>query len=121
MAGNIVCQGAQCACNQGAMPTPLTVTSQQIVSVKNMLVATILDCAPLANIKPFGICQQLTKLASGVPTPCVPAPTGPWAPGAGVERIDNIPVLTAGSKLICGVGGQISISNPNCQVDVTTK
>src|SRR5262245_14239211 len=28
MAGNVVCQGALCVCNQGAAPTPLTVTSQ---------------------------------------------------------------------------------------------
>src|SRR5207248_5678867 len=95
MAGNVVCQGALCACNQGAAPTPLTVTSQQIRTVAGMLVATIMDFAPVANVKPFGVCQQLTKMAAGVPTPCVPAPVGPWAPGSKVDLVTNFPVLTA--------------------------
>ncbi len=121
MAGNVVCMGALCQCNQGAAPTPLTVTSQQIVTVQGMLVATVMDNAPVANIAPFGVCQQLTKMASGVPTPCVPAPAGPWAPGSTIDTIMNLPVLTASSKLMCGVGGQITVNNPNCNVDYTVK
>ena len=117
MPGNVVCMGALCQCNQGAAPTPLTVTSQQIVSVNGMLVATVADSAPLVNVKPFGICQQLTKLAAGVPTPCIPAPTGPWTPGSKVDHINGFPVLTADSKVMCGVGGQITIANPNCALD----
>jgi hypothetical protein len=105
-----------CTCNQGSAPTPLTVTSQQVFAISGMLVATVMDSAPMANVMPFGICQQLTKMASGVPTPCVPAPVGPWTPGAHIAQA-TLPVLTKDSKLTCGVGGQISISNPNCLVD----
>lgn len=119
MAGNVVCAGALCQCNQGAAPTPLTVTSQQIVQIQGMPVATVMDNVPGANIKPFGICQQLTKLASGTPTTCVPAPTGPWSPGSTIENVMSLPVLTANSTLVCGVGGQITISNPNCSLDCT--
>lgn len=119
MPGNVVCMGAICQCNQGASPTPLTVTSQQIRTVGGMLVATVMDNAPAANIAPFGVCQQLTKAASGTPTPCVPAPAGPWAPGSTIDRITNLAVLTADSKLVCTVGGEISVSNPNCNLDCT--
>jgi hypothetical protein len=113
--------GALCKCDQGAAPTPLTVTSQQIVEVTGMLVATVMDNAPMANITPFGICQQLTKMASGVPTPCVPAPAGPWSPGSELESINGVAVLTADSKLQCTVGGKITIANPNCQVEFTAQ
>jgi hypothetical protein len=116
MAGNVVCQGALCSCNQGSVSTPLTVTSQQVFSIGGMLVATIMDSAPMVNVAPFGICQQLTKMAGAVPTPCVPAPTGAWTPGAHIAKA-TLPVLTKDSKLTCGVGGQISISDPNCLVD----
>ncbi|OAI41312.1 hypothetical protein AYO40_03390 [Planctomycetaceae bacterium SCGC AG-212-D15] len=85
-----------------------------------MPVATVMDFAPVANVVPFGICQQLTKMASGVPTPCVPAPTGPWMPGSLVESILGLKVLTADSQLICGVGGQISIKMPGAIVDTAT-
>lgn len=121
MAGNVVCQGALCACNQGAAPTPLTVTSQSILSIANMTVATVMDNVPMVNITPFGICQQLTKMASGVPTPCVPAPTGPWTPGSKVEQIMSFAMLTADSQLSCGVGGQITIKQANCLVDVESQ
>lgn len=121
MPGNVVCQGALCACNQGAAPTPLAVTSQSIFTINEMMVATVMDSAPMANIKPFGICQQLTKLASGVPTPCVPAPVGPWMPGAQLETIMELPVLTDDSKLTCGVGGEITIKNANCLLEVQTQ
>lgn len=121
MPGNLVCMNALCACNKGAAPTPLTVTSQQLRTVNNQLVATVMDFAPIVNIKPFGICQQLTNLASGVPTPCVPVPVGPWSPGSAIETITNLAVLTADSKLTCGVGGEITIKFPNCTLELTVK
>ena len=61
-----MCQGALCICNQGATPTPLTISSQQIRSIGGMPVATVMDFAPVANLAPFGVCQQLTKAASTI-------------------------------------------------------
>src|SRR5687768_7231252 len=101
MAGNVVCQNALCQCDQGAAPSPLAVTSQMSVTIRDMMVATVMDMAPMANVKPFGTCQQLTKMASGVPQPCIPAPTGPWSPGSEVEFIHGVKVLTRDSKLTC--------------------
>ncbi len=34
-----------------------------------------LDKAPLVNVPSFVICQKLTQMAGGTPTPCMPAPT----------------------------------------------
>jgi hypothetical protein len=107
-----VCQGAMCQCVLGSAPAILSVTSQQIVKIGGMLVATIQDCKPGANLPPFGTCQTLTASAMGVPTPCALAPTGTWLPGSIVQKINNQPVLTDASKLTCAIGGLISINTP---------
>ena len=103
----------QCTC--GAAPTPLTVTSQFQVLIGNQFAATIMDFAPMANIKPFGPCTILTSAASGVPTPCVPAAPAPWTPGAAKTLIGNFPALLQSDMLSCAVGGMISITNPGQQ------
>jgi hypothetical protein len=93
----------QCMC--GAAPTPLTVTSNMQVMIGNQLTGTIMDFAPMANIKPFGPCTILTSAASGVPTPCVPAAPAPWTPGAAKTMIGYFPALQQSDKLTCAVGG----------------
>jgi hypothetical protein len=115
----VVCQGALCKCPLGDAPVPLTVTSQQVVRISGMPVATIQDSAPGTNIPPFGTCKTLTASASGVPTPCAFAPVGMWAPGSMVKKINNIPVLTDSSVLTCGIGGVVTISNPNNVIEET--
>jgi hypothetical protein len=97
----------------------MIVTSQQKVMIGGMLVATVKDFATGANLPPFGTCQTLTASALGVPTPCAMAPAGMWVPGSLVKKINNIPVLTDTSKLTCGIGGVVSITNPNNQIEDT--
>jgi len=100
-------------CAMGTAPSTLSVTSQQIVKVGGMLVATIQDCATGANLPPFGTCNTLTAAASGVPTPCAMVPAGMWTPGSIVKKINHVPVLTQPSMLTCGIGGVITITNPS--------
>lgn len=114
-----VCQGAMCICPLGTAPATLTVTSQMIYKIGGMLVATIQDCAPMVNLPPFGTCNTLTAAASGVPTPCALAPVGMWMPGSVVQRINNIPVLTQVCTLACGIGGVVTITNPNNLIEQT--
>lgn len=114
-----VCQGAMCTCPLGSAPSTLSVTSQQVAKIGGMLVATIQDCVTGTNLPPFGTCQILTASAMGVPTPCAMAPAGTWLPGSLVQRINNLPVLTDTSKLICGIGGVITITNPNNLIEQT--
>ena len=110
----VVCQGAMCTCPLGTAPSTLTVTSQQVVKIGGMLVATIQDCAPGTNLPPFGTCNTLTAAAQGVPTPCALAPVGMWTPGSAVQKINSsIPVLTQTSTLTCGIGGVVTISDPS--------
>lgn len=120
MPGKLVCEGAECSCNQGQMPTALIVTTQQLLSIGGLRVATVMDYVPMTNVVPFGICQQLTKVAGGTPTPCAPMPAGPWAPGSSVQSILGMKALTAYSTMVCGVGGQISIGNPANATGVTS-
>lgn len=58
-----VCSGALCRCDKGTLPMPLTVTSNQTVSLQGRLVATTLDKV----FPPFGTCLMKNNL------PCVPA------------------------------------------------
>ena len=110
--GQVVTEGAVMMCDMGDAPMALTVTSQVVESIDGLLVATVMDCVPMDNIPPFGTCTVLTSVALGVPTPCVPAPTGPWSPGSLVSSIDGLKVLTAPGLCQCGVGGSITISEP---------
>ncbi len=108
-----VVMGAQLQCTCGDAPTPLTVTSQMQVKIGNQFAATVMDYAPIVNIAPFGTCKTLTAAASGVPTPCVPATTSPWTPGStSIVRIGNFNGLLSTDKLVCTVGGMISITTP---------
>ena len=106
MKQELVTTGALLKCSQGVLPTPFMTTSNVLFTVAHLPVGTVLDMAPLVNIVPFGICQQLTKLASGVPTPCVPAPTGWQQPGPRFAVQKNA-VLTKASCTRCAIGGQI--------------
>ncbi len=111
-----VVNGAMMQCTCGDAPQPLTVTSQMQAKIGNQFAATIMDYAPVVNIPPFGTCKTLTASASGVPTPCVPATTAPWAPGStSVCRFGNFNGLLDSDKLMCTVGGTISITQPGQQ------
>jgi len=99
-----------CMCTVGAAPTPLIVTSNMTHFCSKQLAATIMDCQPVTNITPFGVCATKTAAASGVAQPCLPVPTGTWMPGSTTKFIHGIPALRDCDKLICGVGGMISVS-----------
>jgi hypothetical protein len=111
MPGLVVVEGATMLCAAGSAPAALAVTSNGTETIEGALVATIVDMEPGANIPPFGTCTILTALALGVPTPCVPAPTGPWEPGSAIRTITSLPVLTMPATCTCGVGGIIEIAD----------
>ena len=107
-----VVMGAALQCSCGSAPAKLVVTSQLQVKVDNQLAATVLDHAPTVNIPPFGTCSVLTAAASGTPTPCVPAPAGPWTPGSKANvKIGNQLALLESDKLSCNVSGVITVTD----------
>ncbi len=97
-------------------PTPRPIFSSALIN------GVITDIIPFTNIVPFPLCCSpanpafiaATAAALGVPVPvpCTPMPTGPWAPGAPNVLITGIPVLDNNSKLVCALGGVISITFP---------
>jgi hypothetical protein len=108
-----VVMGATLQCSCGSAPSKLMVTSQTQANIDRLPIATIEDNKPLVNILPFGTCSVLTAAAAGVPTPCVPAPAGPWMPGSTTGiNIGKRPVLLSTDKLACGVPGVISVVEP---------
>lgn len=119
--GMCVCQGAVITCSFGAAPSVLAVLPDN-KAVSAMPLATIMDNKPLVNIMPFGMCMSMSNpqvaaataaaLGALTPMPCMPVITAPWAPGCPAVLIGNKPALNQTSKLMCGWGGVIQITNP---------
>ena len=113
---------ASLLCSFGMAPSTLNVIPTSRVFVEGKPAATIRDMAPIVNMPPFGMCMSLTNpmvaaataAALGVltPMPCVPAPLGPWKPGAFKTLVGGAPALTAGSTCNCSWGGVITITFP---------
>ncbi|MFO0948268.1 MAG: DUF4280 domain-containing protein [Planctomycetota bacterium] len=111
---------AMLQCSMGTTPAPLGVTSNAVMKVNNQLAATIMDYAPMSNIKSFGMCKSpanptvaaATAAAQGVltPMPCMPATAAPWVPGAVQTNVSNFPALLADAKCMCSYGGVVSIN-----------
>lgn len=124
---NPAVQGAMCACSFGTTPVPLTVTSQQTVTICGSPAATLFDGTPL-NVASFGMCSNplnpavaaATAAAFGTPTPapCVPV-TVAWMPGSPTVQVCGRVLLQNQSMLRCSYGGVIQISGtPAVQVSV---
>lgn len=119
--GMCVTNGAQLMCSFGLAPSSLIVLPAK-KTLCGTPAATIMDNIPMTNIMPFGMCTSLanptvaaaTSAALGVltPQPCIPAPAGPWAPGAASTLIGNTPSLESNSKLMCSYAGVIQVVNP---------
>lgn len=113
---------AMLQCSFGMAPSTLQVLPMNRVTVEGKPAANIMDNKPFVNILPFGMCQSLanptvasaTAAALGVltPMPCTPVIPAPWAPGAPMTRIANMPALTSGSQCMCAYGGVITINMP---------
>ena len=117
--GICVCMGANLQCSFGAAPSTLIVNSQTTVLVASKPAATIMDCRPMGNIPPFGMCSCPANPATVkpppvmfAPAPCVPVITAPWTPGSPTVLLGGSPALNNSSKLMCAWGGVISVLNP---------
>jgi uncharacterized protein DUF4280 len=120
--GQNAVQGALLQCSFGLAPSTLNPLPVTRVMIEGRPAATISDISPGVNIPPFGMCQSLanpivaaaTSAALGVltPMPCLPAPLGPWKPGAVRTMIANKPALVSGSICNCAYGGVITINFP---------
>ncbi|WP_299249333.1 polymorphic toxin-type HINT domain-containing protein [uncultured Cytophaga sp.] len=69
-----VTTGALMKCSQGAAPM-LFKSSPRTTKIGGFKAGNEFDSIPLQNVPSFIICQKLTQMANGVPTPCTPAPT----------------------------------------------
>lgn len=117
----LVTNGAMLTCTFGMAPSTLMVPPLSKV-LSGAPAANIMDCKPMANIMPFGMCQSLanptvaaaTAAALGVltPMPCVPAITGAWVPGSPTVMVGGKPALNQSCKCMCAYAGVIQITNP---------
>lgn len=126
MAGKLVNSGSMLKCSQGVAPSTLAVVVPTTTG-QGPPAANIMDCAPMTNILPFGMCKSpanptvaaATAAAMGTltPMPCIPV-TVPWAPGMPMILVRNSPALDAASKCLCAYGGEITITTPQVIADL---
>lgn len=117
----LVVHGALLKCSQGAAPSSLTITPQNMVSADESNAATVMDHVPMTNIAPFAMCRSpanpqvaaATAAAMGVltPQPCVPVIPAPWSPGSPVVTVQSLAALTDDSKCNCTWAGVIEVAN----------
>lgn len=93
--------GALLQCSQGTVPMPFK-TPPRTTKVGGLVAGSALDVIPYVNIPSFVICQKLTQMAGGTPTPCVPAPTV-WQDTYPV-KVGGANALLARSCINCPVG-----------------
>jgi hypothetical protein len=117
---NLVVSNALIKCSFGTVPTTLTVLPKgPLIKGQGQLVATINDHIPMANIKPFGVCNSpsnpagMGKPVVPTPCPCSPITTNPWTPPAIKTKVNAQPALLKNACCMCVWGGQISITMPN--------
>ena len=102
-----IIHGDPMVCTQGSQPCPLSVTNHRKVMIDDKPAATVADHAPGVNLGTFGTC----KVSGG---PCTPATPAPWTPGStGNVRTNDHRMLLPTDKLMCTIGGVISIASPN--------
>jgi hypothetical protein len=99
-------------CTGCPKPQPLKVTMNQTEYASKQLSATIADCVPALNIKPFGPCLFTPAPPSTSGGPCIPKPLGMWQPGSSMTKIQKIPALRQTDTLKCASGGTISVMMP---------
>lgn len=98
---NYVPSGCQLLCDKGAMPTPLTVTSNKSTIYGDKM-ATEADMKPGENIQPFGACS----VKNG--SPCSFAPVY-WDKCINGVKVNGKKLIIQDAKLLCSQGGKISI------------
>ena len=121
----LVVDGAVLTCSFGASPSALAASPASPAHGGSVAAATIMDFAPMANIKPFGICSSptnpqviaATSAALGVftPQPCVPATVSPWVPGSPAVTLAGQPALDSACTCNCLWAGVISVISPGQQ------
>lgn len=92
-----VVSGAKLSCPMGTNSASLTVIPKGVM-IDGKAVATMADCAPYVNIGCFGKCNVVPS----APKPCTPA--GVWMNVSTKVKVNNIPVLTSDSCMICPLG-----------------
>lgn len=118
-------------CSFGMAPSSLMVLDPTRPKIQGKPMANIMDNKPMANIMPFGMCQSManptvaaaTAAAMGVltPMPCMPVIAAPWAPGAPILKVANMPALLNNHKCMCNWGGVISVNFPGNACPATGK
>lgn len=99
MANSYVVSGAKVKCTMGTVDAPLRILPNRRVKAKGKAKANILDCKPIINVGPFGVCKMTH-------VPCVPA-CFIWLNGKMNVLVQGAPALMKNSVAVCPVGAGI--------------
>ena len=113
--------GAKLECDKGTAPSKLVVLPGRRMQVNGKFRANIMDCVPMTNVMPFGMCKSMTNpavaaataAANGVltPQPCTPS-CSIWLGGKTLVMVDNKPSLQKGDNAVCPLGaGMIEVKD----------
>src|SRR5438105_4258844 len=115
----LVVDGAVLTCSFGSTPSALAASPASPAGGSSAGAATIMDFAPFANIRPFGLCSSLANPAVNTPPftpkPCIPATASPWVPGSPAVTIGGLPALDSACTCNCLWAGVISVISPGQQ------
>ena len=115
----LVVDGAILSCSFGAAPSMLAASPANPTRGSNGAAATIMDFAPMVNIRPFGLCSSPANPAVNTPPftpkPCIPATVSPWVPGSPAVTIGGQPALDSACTCNCLWAGVISVISPGQQ------
>ncbi|MCI9123566.1 MAG: DUF4280 domain-containing protein [Eubacterium sp.] len=104
MGQSYVVNGAKVKCSMGTVAVPLRTTPGRRVKVHGKDKANIMDCKPMINVGPFGVCKMTH-------VPCVPA-CFIWLNGKTDVLVQGFPALLNKSIAICPVGaGVLKLKN----------
>ncbi len=110
-----VVTGGQAMCTFGA--GIFNLISTRTVLFENKPVLTIMDKTPLVNVVPSGVICSAIPIT---PKPCSPIFAAPWTVGTLKSRVNNFAIVDNTCKLICSLGGVLSVINPGAtKVTVT--
>ena len=119
---NAVCMSASCKCSFGTSPSTFIALPIHMTMTVDKPAANIQDHIPFLNIQPFGDCFTLSNpmvaaataadLGVLTPVPCIPVTTSPWIVGSPTVILNNMPILSNTSILMCEWGGVITITMP---------
>jgi len=116
-----VVEGATLKCDYGDSTSKLKIPVKHEIFINGKCQGNMMDCVPMVNIMPFGMCSNLLNPTVAAATaanygklqkmPCIPAIVTTWLECKNDVLVDNFPAILKSSTLGCAYLGVISVED----------